>query len=186
MVGFLTSSAALARIRRGLASFVGLALFLLACTSQAIPLEEQAQAIDRTLMCPVCPSETINQSQVPLAFQMRQRVRDMLAEGASREEINEHFIARYGEEVLASPPKGGANLTAWIVPPVGLLVGAIVLGFAIRAMRRSPGLGDEDEEVTEAELASYLERVDSEMGTDVSNAESSGGISSDGSGSGNS
>lgn len=179
MVGFLTSSAALTRIRRGLAPFVGLALFLLACTSQAVPLEERAQAIDRTLMCPVCPSETINQSQVPLALQMRQRVRDMLAEGASRDEINDHFIARYGEEVLAAPPKGGANITAWIVPPIGLLVGAVVLGFAIRAMRRSPG-PMEEEEVSETELASYLERIDSEMGTGFSNAESSGGISSDG------
>jgi cytochrome c-type biogenesis protein CcmH len=185
VVGFLTSLAALAHTRRGLAPFVGLALFLLACTSQAVPLEEQAQAIYRTLMCPVCPSETINQSQVPLALQMRQRVRDMLAEGASRGEINDHFIARYGEEVLAAPPKGGANITAWIVPPIGLLVGAIVLGFAIRAMRRSSGPVDE-EEVTETELAFYLERVDLEMGTDVNNAESSGGISSDGTGSGNS
>ena len=43
--------------------------------------EEEAQGIDRMIMCPVCPAETIDQAQVEIARQMRQMVRAMLAEG---------------------------------------------------------------------------------------------------------
>ncbi len=167
MAGFVTSRVAAARGRCWIAAILGLVLIAAACGSQAASLEERAQAIDQTLMCPVCPSETIDQSQVPIALQMRQRVRDMLADGATRDEIYDYFKVRYGETVLAAPSKGGANLTVWIVPPVGLVVGAVVLMVALRAMRRNP---DPEEEggggASEASLASYLEQVDSDLDAD--------------------
>ena len=46
--------------------------------------EAEAQAIDRQIMCPVCPAESIDQAQVPIARQMRQMVRDQLTQGAAR------------------------------------------------------------------------------------------------------
>ena len=49
--------------------------------------EKEAQGIDRMIMCPVCPAETIDQAQVEIARQMRQMVRAMLAEGNERQEI---------------------------------------------------------------------------------------------------
>ena len=167
MAGFVTSRVAAARGRCWIAAILGLVLIAAACGSPAASLEERAQAIDQTLMCPVCPSETIDQSQVPIALQMRQRVRDMLADGATRDEIYDHFKVRYGETVLAAPSKGGANLTVWIVPPVGLVVGAVVLMAALRAMRRTPDLEEESGGgASEASLASYLEQVDSDLDAD--------------------
>jgi len=98
--------------------------------------EEEAQAIDQMLMCPVCPAESIDQAQVPLARQMRQRVRELLAEGASRQEVLDYFADRYGQNVLASPPKSGFNLLAWILPIAGL---AAALGAALLVLRAMQG-----------------------------------------------
>ena len=85
-------------------------------------------------MCPVCPAETIDQAQVEIARQMRGVVRDMLGQGASRQNVLDFFVSRYGQEVLAAPPKSGVNLLVWILPIVGILA-AIAGGFwVIRAM----------------------------------------------------
>ena len=97
-------------------------------------LEEEAQAIDRMIMCPVCPAETIDQAQVEISFQMRAVIREMLAEGRTREEILDYFVDRYGADILAAPPKSGANLLAWILPIVGVAVGLGALFLVIRAM----------------------------------------------------
>ena len=96
--------------------------------------EAEAQAIDRQIMCPVCPAESIDQAQVPIARQMRQIVRDQLSQGASQAEILEFFAQRYGPDILASPPKSGFNLLAWIFPVVGM-AGALIVGWlVIRSM----------------------------------------------------
>jgi cytochrome c-type biogenesis protein CcmH len=99
-----------------------LAMAVVACGNSDTPsLEEQAYSIDRSLICPVCPGETIDQAQVELARQMRLTVREKLAEGWSRERILQFFVDRYGEAVLAEPRKSGFNLVAWIVPFVSVL-----------------------------------------------------------------
>lgn len=132
--------------------------------------EAEAQAIDRMLMCPVCPAESIDQAQVPLARQMRQRVREMLAEGASRQEILDYFADRYGQNVLASPPKSGLNLLAWILPIVIILA---ALGGGILVLRAMTGRGDGSPELSgaavqadEGELEPYLEAVDRSLAMD--------------------
>lgn len=125
--------------------------------------EAEAQAIDRMIMCPVCPAESIDQAQVPIARQMRRVVRDMLAQGAPRQEILDFFAQRYGPEILASPPKSGFNLVAWIFPLVvvaaALAAGLLVLRSmtARRMGQPAPNTG------TEGELAPYLAMVDREL-----------------------
>lgn len=103
--------------------------------------ETEAQSIDQMLMCPVCPAETIDQAQVEISFQMRAVVRQLLAEGRSRDEVLAFFVERYGPDILAAPPKSGVNLVAWILPAVGVLAGVGGLYFIIRAMTRRPAPG---------------------------------------------
>lgn len=135
--------------------------------SNLIPTEDMediAQGIDKSLMCPVCPSETIDQSQVELANQMRIMVRDKLAQGESRDEILQFFVDRYGLVVLAEPPKTGFNILVWLIPPIIFLFGIIVLIMTIIAMRRNQ-LGDSEYTlVTTPSLEQYLEQVDKEIG----------------------
>ena len=97
-------------------------------------LEREAQAIDKMIMCPVCPAETIDQAQVEISFQMRAVIREMLAEGRTRDEVLDYFVDRYGADILAAPPKSGANLVAWILPVAGVVAGVAVLFLIVRSM----------------------------------------------------
>lgn len=131
-------------------------------------LESRAQGINKSLMCPVCPSETIDQAQVELSAQMRTIVLERLAAGETREQILQFFVDRYGESVLAEPRKRGFNLLIWVAPPVALLGGAVLLYIILLAMRRSARdhfteqLGPVQVATAEV-LEPYLERVDQEM-----------------------
>ena len=117
-------------------------LLSMACGEEPeILLERRAQNINKTLMCPVCPSETIDQSQVELAKQMRMLVLQKLQEGQSEKDILKYFANRYGDSILAEPPKTGFNLLVWITPPIMLFGGAVFLYLVIIALRRNMGSG---------------------------------------------
>ena len=103
--------------------------------------EAEAQAIDRMLMCPVCPAQTIDQTEVTLAQQMRAQVRELLAGGASRAETLEWFRERYGPGIVAEPPRSGFNLIAWLAPGAVVIIGLAGGVLALRAMRRPAGAG---------------------------------------------
>ena len=148
--------------------------------------EAVAQGIDRMLMCPVCPGETIDQAQVELARQMRLRVREMLAQGSSRQEVLDFFVDRYGAGILAAPPKSGFSLLAWTFPAVAVPAALAAGLLALRAMRRrtgpspDPGLPSNaaNAGLADAGLDPFLDRVDRELaGPDTSGRE---GAASDG------
>ena len=144
-----------------------LALLAVACqgSSAELSLEERAQALNKELMCPVCPSETIDQSQVELAKQMRTTVRERLADGESEQEIRDFFVDRYGDNVLAAPPARGFNIVVWVVAGLVLPIAAASLVLALRVMRKrgetasAPARPKADAE----ELETYLSKVDEEM-----------------------
>jgi cytochrome c-type biogenesis protein CcmH len=131
--------------------------------------EAKAQEIDRMLMCPVCPAQTIDQTEVPLAKQMRAQVRELLASGATREEVLAWFSApeRYGVSVLAEPPRSGFYLIAWIVPGV-VVVAALAGGLlTLRAMRGRRGDADKHPGPSDSEeLQPYLDAVDRDLALD--------------------
>ena len=100
--------------------------------------EAEALAIDRMLICPVCPAETIDQAQVKYPADAR-RGAAAIGGRRSREEILDFFVDRYGAQVLAAPPKSGVNLLAWLLPIVGILMGIGGVFFVIRAMASRGG-----------------------------------------------
>jgi cytochrome c-type biogenesis protein CcmH len=122
--------------------------------------ESQAQGIDRLIMCPVCPAETIDQAQVEISFQMRAVVREMLADGKERDEILAFFVERYGKDILAAPPKTGANLVAWLAPVGGFGAGLVAVFLIIRSMSRQRPALVTAQPVQDAGLIPYLELVD--------------------------
>ena len=147
--------------------FAGLAVT--GCASSSGPqsaeeLELVAQGIDKGLMCPICPSETIDQSQVEIANQMQIMVREKLAQGESSDDIYQFFVDRYGLGILAEPPKSGFNLLIWVIPPIALLLGSVFLTMVVRAMRREHHRHTEEEALPpSAELVPYLAAVDQEI-----------------------
>ena len=115
-----------------------LALFGLACdsASEVSTLEQREQRLNRAIMCPVCPGESIDQSRNPLSAQMRGVVRDRLEQGWSEEQITDYFVESYGPSVIMEPPASGFSLLAWAGPPVALAAAVAALALALRAMRR--------------------------------------------------
>jgi cytochrome c-type biogenesis protein CcmH len=83
--------------------------------------------LEGEVMCPVCDT-TLDQSSSPAARQIKALISARIAAGDSKQEIKDLLVAQYGPKILAAPPKHGFDLLAWLLPIVGLLGGALVLG----------------------------------------------------------
>jgi cytochrome c-type biogenesis protein CcmH len=85
--------------------------------------------LEGEIMCPVCGT-TLDQSDAAVARQMKMFIRSRIAAGESKSQIEDRLVAKFGEQVLAAPPKKGFNLLAWLLPLVGLAVAVPALGYA--------------------------------------------------------
>lgn len=98
--------------------------------------EERSHNLNEVVMCPVCPGESIDQSQNPLAVQMRAIVKEKIQEGWTDKQIKDYFVAGYGPSILLEPPGAGVSLVIWIVPPIVIAISIVLLIFGIRSMTR--------------------------------------------------
>ena len=163
---FISPALALRWAPFGIAAAVWLSV---ACTSQDdVPrLEQRAHELNQTIMCPVCPGESIDQSQNGLAVQMRAIVIEKLAEGWSEESIKDFFVERYGPSVLLEPSRRGFTVLVWLIPPFGAVGAAIGLYFVLRTMRRpTPAVTatPSTSQLTEDERARYFEQIEAAIG----------------------
>lgn len=139
-------------------------LFVISCSSETLTLEERAQSIDKQLMCPVCPAETIDQSQAELAVQMRALVRQKVQAGETKDQILAFFVESYGESVLSRPPSQGFNILVWVVPPLALIGGLALVWMAVRQLgQRRPVPRAAGPQAPSQALAPYLAKVDAEF-----------------------
>lgn len=97
----------------------------------------RSHSLNKELMCPVCPGESIDQSQNPLAVQMRNLIVEQIELGWSDDQIRDFFVSRYGPRVLLSPPLKGFGLWAWLIPPLILIFSLIFLLYVLRRMSSS-------------------------------------------------
>ena len=100
-------------------------------------LEARVNALSTELRCLVCQNQTLADSNAPLAVDLRNQIREQLAQGASEREVVDFMVARYGDFVLYRPPLKASTLALWIGPFVLLLAGALLLWRRI-ARRRVP------------------------------------------------
>lgn len=96
-------------------------------------LEARALALTRELRCVVCQNQSVDDSDAPLAKDIRVVVRERIAAGDSDEEVIAFIVARYGSFVLLRPPVGRSTIALWLGPVVLL---AAALGLAYWYMRR--------------------------------------------------
>ncbi len=90
-------------------------------------LESRARAISLELRCLVCQNQSIDDSNAPLAKDLRVLVRDRLTSGETDEEVIDFIVARYGEFVLLRPRFAPHTLLLWIAPPLLFLIGIFVM-----------------------------------------------------------
>lgn len=97
-------------------------------------METRARALSAELRCLVCQNQSIDDSNAPLARDLRLLVRERLKAGDSDAAVRTFVVARYGEYVLLRPPMNAGTLMLWLGPPVMLL---LTLGFLLVKVRRN-------------------------------------------------
>ena len=120
-------------------------------------LETRARDLSRELRCMVCQNQSIDDSDAPLARDLRLLVRERLKAGDSDTQIRDFLVARYGDFVLLKPRFTGQTALLWLLPFLVLAAGAAALLVLRRRQQNRAGsirLSDEEE----ARLAEVLRR----------------------------
>jgi cytochrome c-type biogenesis protein CcmH len=104
-------------------------------------LEARARTLSKELRCMVCQNQSIDDSDAPLARDLRLLVRERLQAGDSDRQVIDFLVARYGEFVLLKPRLSWRTSLLWLGPPVLLGGGAVAL-FLIARRRNRRGLAD--------------------------------------------
>ncbi|HEY0300803.1 MAG TPA: cytochrome c-type biogenesis protein, partial [Rhizomicrobium sp.] len=119
---------------RGLAAIAFLFVMLAASAAFAVTpdemlkdpaLEARARALSGELRCMVCQNQSIDDSDAPLARDLRILVRERLSAGDSDRQVIDFLVARYGEFVLLRPRFTWHTAILWLAPFVVILIGAI-------------------------------------------------------------
>jgi len=98
-------------------------------------LEARARALSHELRCMVCQNQSIDESDAPLAHDLRVLVRERLKAGDSDSQVIDFLVARYGEFVLLKPRFEWHTAPLWLAPGVLLLIGGITVFMAVRRRR---------------------------------------------------
>ena len=100
-------------------------------------LDARTREVAAELRCPVCQGESIQESPPELAQEMKSVVRAQLAAGKSPEEVKQYFVARYGEWILLRPTTTGFNAMLYVLPPILLIAGAVLVFLLARRWVRA-------------------------------------------------
>jgi cytochrome c-type biogenesis protein CcmH len=112
-----------------------LLIFPLGVLAQSTELDKRTAALADELRCLVCQNQTLADSNAPLAVDLRNQIRDQLANGASESEVREFMVARYGDFVLYRPPLKASTVALWLGPFALLVAGLALLWRRLRRPR---------------------------------------------------
>lgn len=112
-------------------------------------MEARARAMSAQLRCLVCQNQSIDDSNAPLARDLRLLVRERLKAGDSDSAVMDYVVARYGEFVLLKPPFNAATLLLWLTPLLALLAAGWLVRSSMQGGNR--GTSQQSTELTSDE-----------------------------------
>ncbi len=119
-------------------------------------LEARARALTQDLRCVVCQNQSVDDSDAPLARDIRVLVRERIKAGDSDDEVRAFMIERYGKFVLLRPPVEGDTLPLWLAPLAIVALGALAAWAYLRSLARqpatAPALNEAEEEAVRRKL----------------------------------
>jgi cytochrome c-type biogenesis protein CcmH len=95
-------------------------------------LESRARALSGELRCMVCQNQSIDDSDAPLARDIRVLIRQRIAEGESNDVVRTYLVSRYGDFILLKPPFKPETLLLWLSAPLTLAAGLVAVWLARR------------------------------------------------------
>lgn len=116
-------------------------------------LEQRYQTLIHEVRCLVCLNQTIADSTVPLAAELRRTVHDLVADGKSEREVSEYLVARYGDFVMYKPPVRPDTWLLWGAPFILLVIGAVVFARILKHRSSQPLDEDSGEPLDEGPMA---------------------------------
>lgn len=119
--------------------------------------EARARHLSKELRCMVCQNQSIDDSDAPLARDLRLLVRERIATGESDRQVLDFLVARYGEFVLLKPRLEARTLLLWLLTPLVLIAGALTLWWHNR--RRNARSGGDDTVRLSVDEEARIERL---------------------------
>jgi cytochrome c-type biogenesis protein CcmH len=152
-------------MRRIVAATLLFSLAALSGTALAAAPQTSLSDVEDEVMCPICGT-LLELSNSPQAAGEKAFIAKLIAAGKTKQEIKDALVAQYGQEALAVPQGSGFDLSAYLVPLIGLLAAVVALAIGIRRWRRHPrpsetspasggSLNKEDAERLDADLERY-------------------------------
>jgi cytochrome c-type biogenesis protein CcmH len=127
-------------------------------------LEARARTLSKELRCMVCQNQSIDDSEAPLARDLRLLVRERLKAGDSDSQVLDFLVARYGEFVLLKPPFTSQTWLLWLLAPLMLLLAGVGLLRMARSRPVGESAGQSVAPLTDAERR----RLDRLLADDIS------------------
>ncbi len=125
---------------------------------------ERAHDIGATIACPQCVGQSVVESDVAIAREIRAEIGRLVVAGHSDDDIRARFAERYGDWVILTPSTSGVSGLVWVIPVVGLVVGSGLLAVTLTRWRRASAsdeaVSDEDRALVESARAGMRERPD--------------------------
>ncbi len=113
--------------------FLGIGLIVAASGSPGPATQaERVEALTRTIKCPQCPGQSVAESDVAVAREMRVDIAERVEAGESDDEIRDYYLSRYGQEVLLNPPRSGLAGLVWVLPVAAFIVAIVALVVTFR------------------------------------------------------
>jgi cytochrome c-type biogenesis protein CcmH len=118
-------------------------------------LEQRARDLSEGLRCMVCQNQSIDESDAPLARDLRLLVRERLVAGDTDRQVEDYLVSRYGEFVLMQPRFSWATAALWTLPAIIL---AAAVAFLLSSRRRQPATAKGLTAEEERRIAELLDR----------------------------
>ena len=118
----------------GLMAVVLVSALALAATADRDPTTQQERVYDvaATLACPVCDGQSVAESDVAVAREIRGQIGSLVEQGYTDDEIRDQIATGYEEDIRLEPSTSGLTGLVWFIPLVGAALAAVVLVFAYR------------------------------------------------------
>jgi cytochrome c-type biogenesis protein CcmH len=141
---------------------LGCILFVLVVTSAAMAASKPTLndvAGKLSCFCGTCPHLVVTQCGCGTADKLKAEIQKMIDSGMTQDQIIKSYTAKYGDTVLAAPPKKGFSLTAWLLPFFGFAGGFAMLTFFLKRQKEEPA----QEESTEPTDDRYRKEFEQEL-----------------------